>query len=355
MTIEVETGEPSPLLLVRLAMVAIVPPEFDPHQPVGTGPYRWVAGSVRGPVELVRWEQYWGEPPPAARVEIRFAETEDQVDRMVALGQADIVAAIDDASIPEGWRVEPVFRVSTTMLGLNVTRPPLDDPAIREAIDLALDRRELVKSGLADGAAEPAVSLVPAEVFGFSPTNRLFPADLDRARQLVASRGMAGRPRVHLDFDPTGAPEATVTALARSLRAIGLEIELHRQPFDALYRQIEEGEVDAFLFTWNFSTGDASEFLESIVHSRDPERALGLLNGSGYRDSQLDGWIESAAREPVETRRLELLRWSLARVANDRPYLPLFHRARLALIRDPFAIEPRPGYLVAPADIRPRR
>ena len=146
----------------------------------------------------------------------------------------------------------------------------------------------------------------------------------------------------------------TLLVLVRALRAVGLETEIHRQAYEDLYRRIEEGDVGAFIVTWNFSTGDASGFLESMVHSRDPARSLGLLNGSGYGDPQLDGWIGAAAREPVEARRLELLRWSLARVANDRPYLPLFHRARLALVRDPFAIQPRPGFLVAPADIRAR-
>ena len=178
MTIEIETVEPFPLLLVQLSMVAIVPPDFDPQLPVGTGAFRWAAGSMRGPVELVRWPGYWGEPPAAERVEIRFAETVEGMDRLVASGQADVVAAVgEEGVVPDGWRVEPVFRVSTTMLGLNVTRPPLDEPLVREAIDLAIDRRELVESGLAVGAGEPALSLAPAEVFGFSPTNRLFPVD----------------------------------------------------------------------------------------------------------------------------------------------------------------------------------
>ncbi len=353
-TLEVETAEPFPLLLARLSMVAIVPPEADEQRPVGTGPYVWVAGTVRGPVELRRWEGYWGEPPAAERVEVRFAETDEEIGRLVAAGQADVVAAVGEDHVREGWRVQPVFRISTTMLGLNVSRPPLDDPVVRRAIDLAIDRQGLVAAGLADGAAEPAVSLVPAEVFGFCPTNRLFPADLGRARELLSARGAPAPVELHLDLDRGALPDPTLRVLTGALRSLGFEPTLRVQPYAELYRRLEQGDVEAFVVTWNFSSGDASEFLESMVHTRDPVRGLGLLNGSGFSDPQLDRWVVAASREPAAARRLELLRWSLARVANDRPYLPLLHRARLALVREPFAIEPRPGFLVGPADIRPR-
>ncbi len=57
-------------------------------------------------------------------------------------------------------------------LGLRVDRPPFSDPRVREAIDLALDRDELVRRTLS-GRAKPATQLVPPSIVGFDPALRL--------------------------------------------------------------------------------------------------------------------------------------------------------------------------------------
>lgn len=90
--VEIVTAAPFPLLLTRLAMVAILPRQFDPISPVGTGPYRWVAGSAKGPILLRRWESYWGPLPAAEEVSIRFVDDEDELERQVRAQGLDVVS-----------------------------------------------------------------------------------------------------------------------------------------------------------------------------------------------------------------------------------------------------------------------
>jgi peptide/nickel transport system substrate-binding protein len=353
--LEIRTAEPFPLLLPRLAMVAVLPGGTPASPPVGTGPYRWVSGGRDGPVRLERWESYWGPPPPMSAVTIRFVESESELAERLERGELDVVASVSEAlgaryALRPGWLRQTIPAVATTILGLPVDRPPLDDPAVREAIDVALDRRQLVADAFPAKTVEPASSVVPPEVFGFTDTDDPPEWSLARARRLVAASGATGTGPVHLDW-ASNVSETAVASIAWSLARIGLEVEPVQQPYAELYAKIESGTTGMFVFAWNFSLGDPAGFLESMAHSRQPERGLGLLNATGFADPELDRWVEDASREPVSARRLELVRWSLARLAAQRPYLPLYHHSRIALLRRPFRIDAPSASFVRPQEI----
>ncbi len=351
--VEVITKAAFPLLLTRLAMAPIVPYGRSPSLPLGTGPYVWRAGTVDGPVLLERWHGYWGAPPAVERVRVLFVGAEDTISA-IREGGLDIIAraSIDfvrSHHLGGEWQVVRAPSLATTLLGLNVQHWPLSDPRVREAIDAAIDRRELVQAAYADGDAEPAVSVIPAEVFGFSPTGRLSAADPERARRLLNEAGVGAD--VELALDHAGVPQQALDFVAASLARVGLRVRPVAYPWDTFYRRLMAGDGDIALFGWNFPFADASDFLDGVVHTREAKRRFGLQNGTGYSNVQVDRWLEEAATEPRSSRRLELLRKALTRVALDRPYLPLYHRVRLSLVRRPFTLQARGGAWVLPQDI----
>ncbi len=351
--VEVTTRAPFPLLLTRLAMAPIVPEGRSPPRPVGTGPYLWRAGTVDGPVLLERWHGYWGPPPAVERVKVLFVGADDAMAAIEENG-LDVIAraSIDFVRthhLGDEWQIVRAPSLATTLLGLNVQRWPLSDPRVREAIDVAIDRSELVQTAYPDGDAEPAVSVIPAEVFGFSPTGRLTASEPERARRLLAEAGVGSD--VELTLDHAGVPEESLEFVRASLARVGLRVRSVPYPWEIFYRRLMAGDSELSLFGWNFPFADASDFLDGVVHTREPERRVGLQNGSGYSNAQVDRWLEEAATEPRSSRRLDLLRKVLARVAEDRPYLPLYHRVRLSLVRRPFTLTPRGGAWVLPQDI----
>ncbi len=140
--------------------------------------------------------------------------------------------------------------------------------------------------------------------------------------------------------------------VARILSDAGFEIETEKHGWEAFYRRMERSENQLFSFLWNFRVADGSPFLDTIVHSRDPLRGLGTLNGASLSDPELDRMIEEAAHEPQSEIRLERLQAVLGRVAEELVYIPLFRPAALTLVRGPFVIESR---LVRPQDVRLKR
>jgi ABC-type transport system substrate-binding protein len=293
-------------------------------------------------VLLRRFETYWGARPAVDEVSIRFVDQEEMLERLIRAQMVDVVSFssqdfIRTHTIAHPWRLIGIPSAATTILGVNLTREPLADPRVREAVDRAIDRRELVARVFPGGGAEPAVSLAPASVFGYRPGPGPLPADREAARRLLAAAGVAEGTRLTLAY--SGVYRPAVDFVAASLNAVGLRAEVLVQSFESYYRRIEEGSNELYLFGWNFGFADASDFLDAVAHSRDRERRLGLLNGARYASPAVDRWIEDAAREPREGPRLELLRSALGQVMAERAYLPLFYHSRFALVRSPFSLE----------------
>ena len=353
--VEITTDVPTPLLLTRLENVAIVPRNFNPAVPVGTGPYMWRVGSIQGPVVLQRWADYWGERPEAEEVSILFPSDIEELAALIHQGRMDVVASVSvsyvrDHEPTEGWRVAAIPGAATTYIGVNRSQPPLDDIRVREAIDLAIDRDALVAEIYPTGMAEVGTSIVSPMVFGFSPEHHLPEIEIERSRELLRQAGVSEGTTLRLDVPDRYGELAE--SISRILSEVGLEIETVQHSWDTFYRRMGRSENQLFIFSWNFRVADGSPFLDTIVHSRDPIRGLGRFNGASISDPELDRLIEEAAHEPQSEIRLERLQVVLGRVAEEMVYLPLFHPSELTLLRDPFVLESR---LVRPQDVRLKR
>jgi len=354
-TIEITTARPAPLLLTRLETVAIVPRDFDPADPVGTGPYRWLTGSTQGPIQLQRWDGYWRGAPDFGEVNIRFVSFQEEMEELLHEKRLDVVASVTVSYVrdhePQGeWRLVASPAVTTTYLGLNVTQPPLDDLKVRQAINLAVDRPQLVADIFPESTARAARSLVPPEIFGYSPTHRNHDADPVRAREILARVGLPAGTILHLYHIERYTEVAE--AIADSLIAVGVETETRAVSIDEFYGGLREGTNQLFLFSWTFGVADASPFLDTIVHSRDPERGLGSFNGAGFSDPELDAMIDEVAHEPRSAVRLERLQQTLAMLGAIEVYLPLYQPSTLALVHEGFVLEAFAGSVVRPQDVR---
>jgi len=356
--IEITTGAPAPLLLTRLESVPVVPMDFDPQIPVGTGPYEWQLGSVEGPITLKRWDGYWGEEAAYPEVSIQFVPFQEDVANLIHRGKLDVVASVPysyvrDHEQIEDWRLIASPAVAITYLGLNTSVPLLTDIRVRQAIGLSIDRSDLVATVFPVGAARAAFSLVPPEVFGYSPDQRQAEVDRDRARRLLAAAGGHFGESLELVYADGNADVAE--HVIDDLAEIGLDVEGEDLAYEVFYHRVEDGSCDLFLFNWTYRVADASKFLDTFVRTRDPIRGYGTFNGAALSDPEIDHLIESAVIEPMSSVRLEKLQEAVARVGEQSVYLPLFKPSNLALVRDGVEIETQGLPMLRPQDFRPAK
>src|SRR4029453_9057088 len=154
------TKKPDPLLPARLGFyggqmipkkyVEAVGPEVFNQKPIGTGPVRFVSWVKDDKLVLEANPDYWSGRVDFARLTVRAIP--DMAPRVAALlkGEVDLITQVPP---DQGERVKG--NAGTTLAaarygGLyvragNSKRPPLDNPLVKQALSLAVDREAIVK------------------------------------------------------------------------------------------------------------------------------------------------------------------------------------------------------------------
>lgn len=201
-TVNVITKRPDGLLLNRLAgFMVMVPPAYYGSQaeatlrenPVGTGAFmfhRWAKGER---IVLRANPAYWNRGyPKVDELVFKFIPIGAQVDALLS-GELDILT-----NLP-GTRTMDVQRSSRTVVvkrptfytvvgNLNVSRGPLSSRRVREALNIGIDRKALVRYDLLGNGVPIGTLTLPGE-FGHNDALEPYPYDPARAKRILAEEG----------------------------------------------------------------------------------------------------------------------------------------------------------------------
>lgn len=356
-TVEIETARSSPVLLNKLAFIAIVPrdaPLSPLTRPVGTGPFRYVGGRAGEVIEGERFERYWGARPAWDRVRfVSLPEARRRGEAVVA-GAADAVSRFpydmtEWASHQERMRLVAAPGLGVTLLGFSV-RPssPFADLRVRKAIAAALDRVDLVPPAERKYSI-PIDQFVPAGVFGHIPSLPQVRPDLAEARRLLDEAGF--RPASGIRFTYADTHADVGRAIVRQLGAAGLALVPEPLPQSELYSRFTTDPPILFLMSWAAGTGDGSDVLEALFHT--PRGGLGAANRFGYSNPGLDDLVSASARSLDPASRREALWDSFRLLARDVPAVPLLLRSSLYAVRADLEWTQRRNRRMRAADLRP--
>jgi peptide/nickel transport system substrate-binding protein len=355
-TVVLLTRDPSPVLLNKLVFIAIVPrstPASPIDRPIGTGPYTFVTGGPGQRIEGARFPAFWGVPPEFERVSIVPLPAPEDRARAIREGRVDAVGRFPEefwsgASAQKSVRFVSRQGIAEVLLGFS-ERPgsPFRDPALRRAVALALDRKEIAARGLR-GLAVPLDQLVPSTVFGYSSRLPPAPHDPAEARRLLESSSVAAGEPLEMIFPDY--LRGVAAEIVRQLGALGLRLSPTELPFASFNARWARGDTPLVLFGWGAGTGDASDLLDALVHS--PENGFGRSDYFGYANPEMDRLIElsdrtldPAARQEALTKAQELLR-------EDQPFIPLALRFDLYAVRKGLRWTPRPDRRLRAFDFR---
>jgi peptide/nickel transport system substrate-binding protein len=346
-SLELRTAEPYPILLNKLANLSIVPrgsPE-EIADPVGTGRYR-VLRRAAGEIELEAVADHWRLGEGQTRRYPRLAKlffVDGGEERIAGLmgGRYDLADDLS-ASLGAGLAGEPEVRLESlsslgvTYLQLDLRKKPWDDLRVRQAIDLLLDRGQLVRAEL-DGRGQPVGQLVSPNVFGFNPALEPSRRDVARARRLLAEAGHEGGLEIEIEYRDG----RDIGEIARQLAEGGVRATGVTRPWAEMYRRLQSGEIGAYLGTWICTSGDASDLLDRKLHTPDPARGWGDANWSRYSNPELDLLIEASQRVTNPAERGALLKKAMALAAADLAFLPIYSRAEVYGVRRQLDWTPR--------------
>lgn len=356
--VEVVTSSPSPLLLNKLAFVAIVPrtaPDSPISYPLGTGPYRFVSGTPRQALEGEAFDRYWGPQPPFPRFRIVPLADAGSRAQAVVEGRADVVSRFPFgftswAGRQKGMHLTSRVGLGVAFLGFSLREgSPYRDRRVREAFALAIDRTRMIEPSERAYTVN-AEQFVPGSVFGSSPPSRPWVHDPARARALLAQAGHPKGMEATLVISDTQA--SLGTALVALLGEAGIRVRIETLPWDDYFARWTRRDLDLFGFAYAAGTGDASDLLEAVFHS--PSASSGAHNTSGYSNAAFDRLVDEAGRllDPYERRRL--MSEALSILREDLPSIPLVVRSNLYAVRDDIAWSARQDRRLRAQDMRPR-
>ncbi len=214
--------------------------------------------------------------------------------------------------------------LGTYFIRCNVTRKPFDDPRVRQALAMAIDKRRIVER-LTRGGERIAGSLTPPGITNaggvYQPPTGL-PFDPARARALLAAAGYPegrGFPAVTYTYN-TAETHRKIGVELRDMwrRELGITVELKQLEWKSYFRAQSMLDYDLVRSSWIGDYNDPNTFLDLFL-SENPN------NRTGWKSSAYDAGLLAANAEldpVVRLRRLQEVERLL--VETEAPILPLF-------------------------------
>jgi len=289
----------------------------------------WQPGSI---IELRRNEQYWNNANTAIDVVRHHIVTQEmaEVNRYRA-GELHTTSTVPPDNFDQ-LRVEYAdeLHIAPTLgvyyYGFNLTKPPFkDNPALRRALSMAIDREVLVEAITGRGEA-PAYSWVPPGIENYEPP-KLSYADLSQdernalARSLYKEAGYsdANPLQFELRYNTSDTQQRIALAVQAMWRdVLGAEATPVNVEFQVLLDQMRDAEVtEVFRSSWFGDYNDANTFL-AIMQSDSPG------NMPRYANEEYDTLMKSAAEQlDLDRRRLYLEEAERVLLA-DHAVIPLY-------------------------------
>lgn len=231
----------------------------------------------------------------------------------------------------ESSELVTVNAYGTTFHIMNNEAAPFDNPLVRKAFNLAIDRESLINNVLgtddtpALGLVSPGCVIDGMDVtegrpdYGLSPT-----ADPEAAQAALAEAGYPngeGFPVVTYYYSTNDTYKKTVEALVEMLETnLNIQIEMKTADWAVMFADIQAGNYQIAQYGWGGDYLHPMTFLPLFVSD-------GVNNFSNYSNPEYDALVAQIQNGSDESATGELTRQAEAVLMNDYPMLPLFYRS----------------------------
>jgi peptide/nickel transport system substrate-binding protein len=315
------------------------------RQPVGDGPYRFVAWRAGQTIELVADSTFFLGRPAIRRLIWRFSPdlqvavtqvVADQADGREALYTPENVARVRAA--PQ-VTLYPYRGTAYGYLGFNLAangdttqpHPIFGDREVRRALTMAVDRARLIKSVFGDFAKVPPGPMSQLWWI-WDPEVRQLPYDTVQARRVLAARGWrdsdgdgirdrAGVPLAFHILVPSTSQTRKQYAqlLQEQFRTVGAHVEIDEVEQSVQTERAVAGKFDAILQAWNNDPSPSSGVAQ--VWSRG---GFGGSNFLRYDSPAFDALVERASSAATPRQARSLWRAAVETINADAPAVFLF-------------------------------
>lgn len=342
-TLEVELANPTPYFLQLLDHYSMFAVPRHVIEATGsftdqTNPWTRVENFVgNGPFELVEWnlnqnlrveksDTYWD----AENVQLNgivYYPTENTTteERMFRSGQLHLTGTIPTDKVPVYQQENsPALKIAPYLgsyyYRFNVTREPLDDVRVRQAMSMAIDRQQLIDSAV-NGLPEPSYAITPPGTLGYEPP-RVFDFDPAAARELLAEAGFPegeGFPSLEILYNTLEGHQRIAEVIQQMWKTnLNIDVTLTNQEWRVYLDNTSQLNYDIGRAGWIGDYVDPNNFLDMWITG-------GGNNRTGWGDPEYDELIlREAPRAATQEERFELFYQAETMLMEAMPFMPIY-------------------------------
>lgn len=320
------------------------------RRPNGTGPFMLDEWRLGERIVLKANERYHLGAPKVETVRYLLTGSSitlyeaDEVD--VAGVSLDELERVQDPTDPLNAEYQSGERLSIDYIGFNVNAPPFDDPLVRQAFAMAIDKEQIARAIYKD-AIPVANSIVMPGLASYNAEAQAPEFNPEKAADLLEQSsygGPDGLPEISLAESGTGATSGAGTAAIIDMwrQNLGVDVLVEQAETATFFQDVDEGRYQMFDLGWIMDYPHEEDLLNIHFDSESPN------NNTGYDNAEVDDLLRKALASQNPQEQINLYRQAEQIILGDVPWFPLFFSRFHALIK-PYVQDYR-----IPAGIVPR-
>lgn len=349
-TLEVTLSQPNAAFLPMLAHPSLVPVDkvlvnrfgekwTKPEHMVTSGAYKLSQWVVNERIVAERNPRYWDNADTVINkvTYLPISSEAADVNRYKA-GEIDIVYTVPINQFTQlkktmGDQLDVSPQLATYYYEFNTTKPPFNDPRVRLALNMALDKDIIAEKVLGQGQ-RPAWLISQPDIGGVklhNPDYASWPRDkrIAEAKKLLSEAGYNdSHPLVFNLLYNTSESHQRVAIAASSMwkKNLGVEAKLQNQEWKTMLDTMHTHNFDAVRYAWIADYDDAATFLNNF-RTGDSE------NTSQYSNPAYDEALRNAAKAPDVASRGKFYQQAEDLLGKDVPAVPVYHYVRTHLVK----------------------
>lgn len=241
------------------------------EKPCGTGPYKFVAWYPADRIEMVAFDDYWGEK--AAITNLTWRTIPEIASRSIEVEAGTVDVAID-IQASELARLEKVEKVTTfkeerssiNFICLNNLIAPFDNVKVRQAINMAIDV-DAICNVVYQGTGAVAQAPMSKSVWAYNDNLPPHERNVEKAKELLAEAGYPDGFTCTMTCDQNQQRLDTAEMVQMQLAEIGITMKIASMERGTFIDNVISGNLEMFGLGWTADTGDPDYALFASFHS----------------------------------------------------------------------------------------
>lgn len=348
-TVTIQMSSPSPAILSSLGWLGafILPKhiyegtDWNTNEanmnPIGTGPFKFESYAKGQAITLVRNEEYFKGAPYLDKLVFTIIPDANTAFQAYMNGEVDDlmlnIPSNEIASLKENPEYTVYERASNnrTYLTFNFEEGPFSDVRVRQAVNLGINRQEVLEKAAKNIGAVPEYYMSPVFAWAMNDDVKIPARNVEEARRLIEEAGYTADANgiyfsATLDLFDSGDFQDTATVLQQNLKEIGIDLKLNISEMGTWQQKVQ---VDSNyeMAMLSGSQGPDASAISMRIHSE------GAFNLAHCKNADMDALLDEGAVTTDQAARAEIYKQVQAILAEELPIVPVKEATFTVVVR----------------------